>query len=200
MIAVIPPRSHPVQEEVVYWENFLTKEDIDTILALPQWHDLGEAQIGGGDSQGVVNKKVRTTDIIWWIPCEKTNHIWEKIINAIAEVNNQFFHFDLTGCYEPAQLGLYKAKDNGHYDWHIDCGMKGSTVPRKLSMSLLLSDPDDFKGGQLELKTVNDNPVIVEQKQGRAFFFPSYTLHRVTPVTKGVRRSLVIWVGGPPFK
>jgi predicted 2-oxoglutarate/Fe(II)-dependent dioxygenase YbiX len=198
MIAAIPPKPHAVQEESVYWENFLTKEDIDTILALPQWHDLGEAQIGGGD-HGVVNNEIRTTDLCWWVPCEKTTHIWEKIIATIAEVNNQFFHFDLTGCYEPAQLGLYKAKDKAHYDWHIDAGQKGS-APRKLSMCLLLSDTDDFKGGNLELKTVNDQPITVEQKQGRAFFFPSYTLHRVTPVTKGIRRSLVIWIGGPPFK
>jgi len=198
MIATIPPKPHQVQEEFAYWENFLTKEDIDTILALPNWHDLGEAEVGG-DGIGKVDNQVRSTEIVWWVPCEKTKHIWEKIINAIAEVNNQFFHFDLTGCYEPAQLGLYKAKDKSHYDWHVDGGMKNA-VPRKLSMALLLSDPDEFKGGNLELKVINDNPVTVEQKQGRAFFFPSYTRHLVAPVTKGVRRSLVMWIGGPPFK
>lgn len=198
MIAAIPPKPHQVQEEFAYWENFLTKEDIDAILALPNWHDLGEAEIGDG-ANVKVNTQKRSTEINWWVPCEKTKPIWEKIVNAIAEVNNQFFHFDLTGCYEPAQLGLYKAKDNGHYDWHVDGGMKNA-APRKLSMCLLLSDPDEFKGGNLELKVVNDQPVTVDQKQGRAFFFPSYTLHRVTPVTKGVRRSLVMWIGGPPFK
>jgi PKHD-type hydroxylase len=198
MIAAIPPKPHLVQEPFAYWEGFLTKEDIDTILALPQWHDFDAAKIGG-DGVGILNQDIRSTDIIWWVPCEKTKHIWEKIIQAIADVNNQFFHFDLTGCYEPAQLGLYKAKDKGHYDWHVDGGMKQGT-PRKLSMALLLSDTDDFKGGNLEIKAVNDEPVTVEQKQGRAWFFPSWALHRVTPVTKGIRRSLVIWVGGPPFK
>jgi PKHD-type hydroxylase len=198
MIASIPPKTHLVQEEFAYWEGFLTKEDIDTILALPNWHDIGQAQVGD-NSHSVMNKEIRTTDVAWWLPCEKTKHIWEKIVNVIAEANNQFFHFDLTGCYEPAQLGLYKAKDKGHYDWHIDCGMKNA-VPRKLSLTILLSDPDDFKGGNLELKTTNDKPITVEQVQGRAYFFPSYTLHRVTPVTKGVRRSLVMWIGGPPFK
>jgi PKHD-type hydroxylase len=198
MIATIPPKSHLVQEESAYWEDFLTKEDIDTILALPQWHNLGEAAVGG-DGVGKIDNQIRTTEIVWWVPCEKTKHIWEKIIAAVTNVNNQFFHFDLTGCYEPAQLGIYKAKDKSHYDWHIDGGMKNST-PRKLSMCLLLSDPDDFKGGNLEIKTVNDDPIALEQKQGRAYFFPSYTLHRVTPVTKGVRRSLVMWIGGPPFK
>jgi PKHD-type hydroxylase len=195
MIAGIPPKPHLVQEEFAYWEGFLTKEDIDTILALPNWHNIEQAEVG----TYVVNTEIRSTDIAWWLPCEKTKHIWEKIVNVIAEANNQFFHFDLTGCFEAAQLSLYKAKDKGHYDWHVDCGLKGA-VPRKLSLTILLSDPDDFKGGNLELKTVNDNPITVEQKQGRAYFFPSYTLHRVTPVTKGVRRSLVMWIGGPPFK
>jgi PKHD-type hydroxylase len=73
-------------------------------------------------------------------------------------------------------------------------------VPRKLSMSLLLSDPSEFEGGEFEVKTDSDIPINLEQKRGRAWFFPSWALHRVTPVTKGVRKSLVLWVGGPPFK
>jgi PKHD-type hydroxylase len=64
----------------------------------------------------------------------------------------------------------------------------------------MLSDPSEFEGGQLEIKVNNDDPVTLEQKRGRAWFFPSYVLHRVTPVTKGPRRSLVLWVGGPEFK
>ena len=67
-------------------------------------------------------------------------------------------------------------------------------------MVLMLSDPSEFEGGQLEIKTDSDNPITLEQKRGRAWFFPSYVLHRVTPVTKGTRRSLVLWIGGPEFK
>jgi PKHD-type hydroxylase len=67
-------------------------------------------------------------------------------------------------------------------------------------MSLLLSDPSEFEGGELQVKTDSDEAITLEATQGRAWFFPSWALHRVTPVTKGVRRSLVIWVGGPPFK
>ena len=67
-------------------------------------------------------------------------------------------------------------------------------------MVLMLSDPSDFIGGQLQIKTESDVPIDLEQKKGRAWFFPSYVLHRVTPVVKGTRRSLVLWVGGPEFK
>jgi PKHD-type hydroxylase len=199
MIASIPPRGHQCQDQFAYWEGFLTKEDIDTLLALPHWHGSRTAEVGM-PNEGVVDKGTRMTDIAWFTPCEKTRHIWEKIVNTIAQVNAQFFHFDLTGCYEPAQLGIYKADDGGHYNWHIDGMSSPLTTPRKLSMALMLSDPSEFEGGELQLITVNDDVISVEQKQGRAYFFPSYILHRVAPVTKGIRRSLVLWAGGPSFK
>jgi PKHD-type hydroxylase len=96
------------------------------------------------------------------------------------------------------QLGVYTEHDQGHYDWHIDSGLETNTVPRKLSMALLLSDPSEFEGGELQIMRAGV-PESVEQKRGRAWFFPSYLMHRVTPVTKGIRRSLVMWVGGPAF-
>lgn len=199
MIAPIPPRGHQNQEQFAYWEDFLTKEDIDLLLALPHWHQIQTAEIGDKD-QAVINKEVRTSDLAWLLPCEKTRHIWEKIVNIVANVNAQFFHFDLTGCYEAAQLSMYKASDSGHYNWHIDHMVSTHSTPRKLSMVLMLSDTDEFEGGELQIKASSDEVISVEQKQGRAYFFPSYTIHRVTPVTKGIRRSLVLWVGGPPFK
>jgi PKHD-type hydroxylase len=133
---------------------------------------------------------------------DKNNqHIWEKITNTIWSANRQFFHFDLTGCYELAQLGSYTQYDQGHYDWHTDTSLSASNTPyRKLSMSILLSDPSEFEGGEFQVKYGNDDIKLVEQKRGRAWFFPSWTLHRVTPVTRGIRRSLVLWVGGPGFK
>ena len=67
-------------------------------------------------------------------------------------------------------------------------------------MVLSLSEPSEFEGGLLQVKIDNDEPKTLELKKGRAWFFPSYVLHRVTPVTKGIRKSVVIWVGGPAFK
>jgi PKHD-type hydroxylase len=64
----------------------------------------------------------------------------------------------------------------------------------------MLSDPKEFEGGELQIKSDSDNVKTLEQKKGRAWFFPSWTLHRVTPVVTGIRRSLVLWVGGPGFK
>ena len=98
------------------------------------------------------------------------------------------------------QLGVYQGGEKGHYDWHIDATPVDSCAPRKLSMALLLSDPTEFEGGEFQVKVAKDVTDTLECKRGRAWFFPSYVLHRVAPVTKGVRRSAVLWVGGPEFR
>lgn len=199
MIATIPHRDIFGKETHAYWENFLTKEEIKILLALPNWHETDKAFIGEWDSS-VVDPNKRESNVAWFVPTEETSVIWEKIVNTIATVNSRFFHFDLSGCHEPAQLTLYKSCVSAHYDWHVDAGPSMGSAPRKLSMSLLLSDPDDFEGGEFQIKATSDEAITLEQKQGRAWFFPSYTLHRVAPVTKGVRRSLVLWIGGPAFR
>jgi len=200
LVYPIAPFNSPGKDDVCYWEGFLSDDDINYLLARPEWHDQNDAKIGGG-GDGVVDKEKRRTNISWMGVDKNNHHIWQKMTNAIWSANRQFFQFDLTGCYELAQLGTYTQYDQGHYDWHTDTTLSASSSPyRKLSMSLLLSDPSEFEGGEFQVKYGNDDIKLVEQKRGRAWFFPSWTLHRVTPVTRGIRRSLVLWVGGPGFK
>jgi PKHD-type hydroxylase len=200
MIAMIPSRYVAGSSNTAFWENFLSDEDINLILSLPEWSLGGDASIGAAGNHSEVNREKRTTTVGWMCPDERTNHIWDKIINAVAEVNRTFFHYDLSGCFEPAQLGIYKSSDQSHYTWHCDDSPESCAVPRKLSMALLLDDPSQFEGGELQIMSQNETPISLEQKRGRAWFFPSWMLHRVTPVTKGTRRSLVLWVGGPAFR
>jgi PKHD-type hydroxylase len=200
MIYPIPPRQSKGKDFTAYWEGFLTEEEINKILSRPEWLEIGEANVGGAGNNSIVDKRIRTTDVGWLGLSQDTVWIWDKLTTVIADVNAQFFKFDLTGCYERIQLGIYKATDQGHYDWHIDSSPTDLYAPRKLSMSLLLSDSSEFEGGELQVKTCNDEIQTLGMVKGRAWFFPSYTLHRVTPVTKGIRRSLVLWVGGPEFK
>ena len=81
----------------------------------------------------------------------------------------------------------------------MDNDLVGKHQPpvRKISMTLLLSDPATFEGGDLEFMSKGKN---VKLKQGQAVFFASWLQHRVKPVTKGERYSLVMWFGGPPLK
>lgn len=196
----IPPRNNFGQDITAYWEGFLTNEEINWILARPEWINNERAGVGGQTGSPAIIDNIRRSNVGWLTLTPETQWLWEKITQVIAEMNRRFFKFDLTGCYEPMQLGVYKDTDQGHYNWHTDAGMDDAAAPRKLSMSILLSDPSEFEGGEFQVKTFSDEPITLETKKGRAWFFPSYCLHRVAPVTRGVRRSLVLWVGGPPFK
>lgn len=195
------PRNPAGKTNIAYWENFLSDDDINKLLGLPQWHILESAKIGlSNTDQSTIDKDVRNSQVSWLSYSPETHDLWVKITSVIDEVNRRFFHFDLIGCCEPAQLTLYKSDTENHYNWHCDASVEDRNVPRKLSMSLLLSHTNEFKGGDLQIKEISDDPVTLEQKRGRAWFFPSYVLHRVTPVTAGIRRSLVLWIGGPAFK
>ena len=82
---------------------------------------------------------------------------------------------------------------------HMDCEVSMAHEPpvRKISMTLLLNDPSEFEGGHLELMAPGK---FAELKQGHAIIFASFLNHRVQPVTRGVRQSLVVWFGGKPFR
>ena len=114
------------------------------------------------------------------------------------KLNSAFYGFDLTGFHEDFQYTIYKGEEKAHYDWHID-NSSLDNVPRKFSMVLQLSDPKDYEGGNLEIK-VGSTPDIVDKKRGLVAAFPAYRLHRVSPVKKGIRKSIVIWVVGPAFR
>ena len=200
MIFPIPPRIPHGHDEMAYWDNFLSDEEINFILSQPEWLYTEQGSIGRSDGESSVDTNVRNSNVAWIGGRPEMMPIWSKLSNVVAEINRRYFNFDLSGFYEPMQLGVYSANTGGHYDWHVDASSKDTSAPRKLSMSLLLSDTSEFEGGKFQVKTLSDEAQTLETKRGRAWFFPSYMLHRVTPVTKGVRRSLVIWVGGPPFK
>jgi PKHD-type hydroxylase len=195
----IPPFNNPNKEQVVFWENFLTNEELNLILSQPEWHDLNIAKIGS-NTESIHNENYRSSLVSWLQVKPELFLIWEKISNVVAQVNAKYFQFDLTGFYEPMQLTLYKGNIEGHYNWHTDDSVFPNVPARKLSFSMLLSDTTEYEGGEFQVKLFGDEIQTLECKKGRAWFFPSYVIHRVAPVTKGIRRSAVLWIGGPPFK
>ena len=200
MLFKIPAKQPAGGDWTAYWENFLSPEEIHRLQNLPEWGQCQDAVVGYGSSNSSVNTNIRISKVAWCFPNADNQDLWHKIVHAVANINRTVFHFDLEGCYEAAQLTVYNAEDNGNYNWHVDLSPFTSEAPRKLSMSLLLSDPADFDGGKLEVKTDSDTAHVLEQRLGRAWFFPSWVLHRVSPVTRGQRKSLVLWVGGAPFR
>lgn len=202
MIYSVSPLNSPGKDNCAFWDGFLTNDQINEILSYSEWLSMSNGRIKGDQEAGAVDYNIRNSKISWLNFNENTQELWSILSDTTAKVNSEYFQFELTGMYEPIQLSLYAAENNeqGHYSWHTDMSMIDRTVPRKLSMSLLLSDPSEFEGGELQIKSTSDEEITLEPRRGRAWFFPSWTLHRVTPVTKGVRRSLVLWVGGPAFR
>ena len=154
------------------------------------------AQVGINRPGGGVDKKKRTTTISW-IPFKKLPQMYKKVEHQLSLVNLNHFGFENVQITEPAQFTEYPK--GGFYDWHMDLDVLGLHEPpvRKISMTCLLSNPSEFTGGDLEFTEKNK---INNLKQGQAIFFASFLRHRVSPVKKGTRRSLVMWFGGQPFK
>ena len=154
-----------------------------------------EAKVGGGN-EGKYDTKKRVTTISW-IPFDKLPQMYKKVEHQLSIVNLNHFGFENVQITEPAQFTEYPK--GGFYDWHMDLDVNGQHEPpvRKISMTCLLSDPSTFTGGELEFMEKNKIPSL---KQGQAIFFASFLRHKVAPVKKGVRKSLVMWFGGPPFK
>ena len=155
-----------------------------------------EAKVGMGKLEGGLDIKKRITSISW-IPFKDMPEMYRDIEATMLKANGNHFGFDGMRLTEVAQFTHYL--EGGFYDWHMDNDVSGKLQPpvRKISMTLLLSDPSTFEGGELEFMSDGKKAKL---KQGQAIFFASWLQHRVKPVTKGERKSLVMWFGGPSFK
>ena len=172
-----------------------TPEQCQLIINAGRSEPVQNGQVGGG-AAGVVDTKTRTSHISW-IPFNKMPEMYSTLENIMLRTNNNHFGFEGMKITEQAQYTEYPA--GGFYDWHIDSDINGINEPpvRKISMTCLLSHESEFEGGGLELMS---DGKIARPKQGQAIFFASYIRHRVIPITKGVRKSLVMWFGGPSFR
>ena len=156
--------------------------------------------LGGEMKSGTIGPKElgadhRDSKIDWIAATEENRWLYEKLKPVIVEANRRFFKMKLTGYTESLQLTEYR--EGQYYDWHMDFGPRAPSI-RKLSFVLQLSEPSDYDGGDLEIMNSRD-PQPMPREQGVIIIFPSFTLHRVSPVTRGIRRSLVGWIGGPPI-
>ena len=157
-------------------------------------------------------KKKRNSDLVWrndkWIYREI--HPYVHLANKNAGWN---FEWDRS---ESCQFTKYK--HNQYYDWHTDPWDKPYDKEgpdkgrvRKLSMTCQLTDGSEYKGGELEFDFRNYDPNMRDESKhiktvkeilpkGSIVVFPSHLWHRVKPVTRGTRYSLVVWHLGYPFK
>ena len=143
-----------------------------------------------------VGEQERRRSTISWIAFNKMQPMYDDLIYLVQKINRNHFGFSNLQITEQAQVSEYFKGQ--FYGWNTDSSVDMDIEPpvRKLSMTLLLNDPNEFEGGNLEIAGKKMSPM----KQGHAAIFASFLQHRVTPVTKGVRKALVVWFSGEPFK
>jgi PKHD-type hydroxylase len=175
----------------VTYEEALTSKECQYLI---DYSNRQEKQIAELASRTDIS--YRKNKVVWLEPVQELKHIYNKLTNAIVDINNRYFKFDIYGFTEKMQFTEYSEK-NDNYNLHID-KLHGDII-RKLSIVVQLTNPKEYEGCNLEIHN-SAVPETMKRDQGTLIAFPSYSLHKVTPLLRGTRYSLVAWVGGPQFK
>lgn len=174
------------------WDGVIDPDFCDYVVSKIDWSKKEDAKLS---EQGTpADPKIRITEVVWQdiqTPIGALAYQYIMLANEFAGWN-----FDVK-YPQRTQIGRYVT--GGHYKWHIDASSPDSRgMQRKLSCSILLNDPSEYEGGELEFEDIiGDSPPT---KKGSVIVFPSMLKHRVTPVTSGERISAVCWGWGPAFK
>lgn len=180
----------------------LTARQCDRVIELGETLRVQAAELASGDP---IDDATRRSKVAWIEPTGESGWLFDKVA-VLAQKANRAYGFDLTGFGEDLQYTVYD-EPGAFYTWHQD-GLTGEVATRKLAIVVQLTDPDEYVGADLELfDSVADlSPIELEsahqrcRARGTAVAFPAFEYHRVTPLVSGLRRSLVVWASGPPFR
>jgi len=178
------------------WSGGLPEDTTNDLINICEQYPVVDSTMGHDGS--VRNSEYRTSELRW---VGNNNGIRDILWEYVHEANRNAFGFDVSLIKE-IQYTTYKAEDGGKYDWHIDTFWGNPTkYDRKISCVVQLTDPSEYEGGRFEFDPAWEQPDSEQlAKKGTVICFPSFIQHRVTPVTKGIRKSLVCWVEGPKFR
>jgi PKHD-type hydroxylase len=202
-LTVFQNRVEKYLDKYVVLDGVFTNEELKLIDEYCASYDTEKSYIVSHNGMSTENKDIRLSRIKMHHYNEKNAWFFQRLFQATEHVNDNFFNFELSG-FDFFQYTEYDGQGST-YNWHVDM-VFGEAVPRgmelmrKISGSLILSDKEDYKGGNFEIMTGGQSAEPVEQKRGSIIFFPSFVMHRVAPLTEGKRKSLVFWVMGPKFK
>lgn len=159
-----------------------------------------EAKVGFNAESRVDEGKRKA--VTQWLPFPTadpgTQWVYDMCADVVQQMNGLYWRFDLTHFYDQLHYVQYVAPSD-HFTWHRDSGDDWRRPQRKLSFSLLLSEPGEYEGGEFMIHDGAEQTVKASDA-GTFIIFPATMLHRVLPVTRGVRRSLIGWAAGPPLR
>ena len=179
-------------------EPIFTPAQCQDIINMGHQQKSHEAKVGHKEKAGGKHDTKMRITTISWIPFKAMPDMYRIIERSMKQVNGNHFGYEGMEITEQAQFTEYPK--GGFYNWHMDADVNCQFEPpvRKISMTILLSPQHEFEGGALEFMSEGNKPP--QLIQGQAIYFCSLIRHRVAKVKKGIRRSLVMWFGGPPFK
>lgn len=172
----------------------VSDDEIEHLKKVIEKYPEQEGKVGLG-----YNRENKRISRVKWVSNEDPDLVWllDRLQVMIQQANSTMrWNFELDGFYEHLQYARYEGEAGGYFDGHYDVGKNPIQASRKLSISIQLTDPVEYEGGDLELYNIGPAP----KQKGTVVIFPSFLMHRVSPVTKGIRESLIVWVSGPPFK
>lgn len=179
------------------WTTALQPAECDDIVRRAENYAPHTATVGFA-SDARENGHYRSS-VVRWLDVAAEQAIVDRLMAFVRSSNRTNFGVDIAAPFE-LQFTEYHDASGGKYDWHQDVWLESNRpYDRKLSLVLQLSEPGDYEGGSFEFFGVQ-NPAALFAPRGSILIFPSWLQHRVLPVTRGIRRSLVSWVEGPRWR
>jgi PKHD-type hydroxylase len=200
MLLITPFNQSPIDFWVTKNEfSILEMSKIEQDLSLLPFQD---AEVGKKGGESHKDKEIRRGQVKWIPQSPEWHWVYKKINDCVIDANNQVYNFNISHIAEQIQYCEYSSTLKDYYGWHLDIGNQFHSL-RKLSVIIQLSDSKEYEGGDIELFTGGEyekDNFTMNKEKGSILIFPSYILHRVKPVTRGIRKSLVLWVGGNQFR
>lgn len=195
---IFPQEEVDIQNYYFYLQGF-SPEELEKVYKDVATLPFHKASVG--EENKPAGSDIRSSSIKWIPKTNEWQWLYEKLFAMAVEANNTLWHFDLFTALDCIQYTEYYDVEGGHYGWHQDIG-PGPMSKRKVSITVQLSDTDEYEGGDLQIFKGGDpdKSDVAPRGKGVVFIFPSFMMHRVTPITKGTRRSFVLWVGGTHYK
>jgi PKHD-type hydroxylase len=175
-------------------KNLFTPDECDRIVSMCSDKQFTNGTVVASDGyQPRINKNL----VIEKNPANEW--IYQRLYEFAMSFNSEKFRLNVDSYAGFNSIQIAKYTYGGKYDWHVDVGPSLDTCFRKLSIVVQLSDESRYKGGDLQVGLIDEKADTISKNKGDALIFPSVVRHRVTPVTSGVRYSLVAWITGQPF-
>jgi len=172
-----------------------TAGECDRIVATTAYMPNDDALLVGSNR----DHNIRNAELVWMDDVGDMSWVMTRLIEVVRSSNKDQFDFDVREFAESPQIASYEATKGGHFAWHSDIGDGFAAGKRKLTLVLQLSKPDTYDGGDLEIRP-SAHILSANRAQGSVSVFPSFVLHQVTPIKRGIRRSLTVWAHGPAFR